>query len=185
MLTSLYSFNYYFVWQLVLFFLILSVLCYVFYCFGLYTIAKRRQLNKPGLAFVPVVNYYILGSIADQYDMLWTGRNIKLKKVLLWLGAGFISVYVLFFCLFVFGSNAFEAVFIWFPFLFLLLFPAGIVLIVFQFIALHKVYRSCTPDNAVVLIVLSIIFSIITPFVLFAIRNSDKGLPFMQPNQQI
>jgi hypothetical protein len=32
----------------------------------MYTIAKRRQINHPWMAWVPVVDMYLLGCISDQ-----------------------------------------------------------------------------------------------------------------------
>ncbi|MEI3416017.1 MAG: hypothetical protein V8Q43_00305 [Christensenellaceae bacterium] len=52
----------------------------------------------------------------------------------------------------------------------------GIILTVFTYITYYKVYRSCSPDNAVLFLVLSILFSFLTPFFLFACRNKDDGL---------
>lgn len=60
-----------------------AVLVYVFYSLGLYTIAKRRGLRYYGLAWVPIADYWILGSIADQYHNAHTGKNLKLRKHLL------------------------------------------------------------------------------------------------------
>lgn len=165
---------------------ILAVIFYVFYSIGLYTLAKRRGLRYPGLAFVPAINYWLIGSAADQYDLIYKGRNMKLRLVLLWLSIPFIILYVAYFVLyFDFMSSIWMNVALYsFPTAFLIvasiMFPLGIVLTVFYSIALYKLYRSCTPDNATALLVCSIIFSVIIPFVLFALRNSDKGMPLQE-----
>ncbi len=46
---------------------------------ALYTIAKRREINKPWLAFIPVMSGWILGSVSDQYRYV-TKRQVKNKR---------------------------------------------------------------------------------------------------------
>lgn len=46
---------------------------------ALYTIAKRREINKPWLACIPVVSGWILGSVSDQYRYV-TKRKVKNKR---------------------------------------------------------------------------------------------------------
>ena len=41
---------------------------YVLQSLGLYTIAERRGIRNPWLAWVPVANMWVLGSISDQYQ---------------------------------------------------------------------------------------------------------------------
>ena len=47
---------------LLFFVLVVGLVFYVFESIGLYTLAKRRGLQYPGLAWVPVANMWILGS---------------------------------------------------------------------------------------------------------------------------
>lgn len=163
-----------------------AVLVYVFFSLGLYTIAKRRGLRNYGLAWVPVANYWILGSVADQYDNAHTGKNLKLRKHLLWLSITSIILY------FVMNSIIYNNIntYIYTPYILILyfymfiLFPFVFALLIFEYIALYKLYRSCSPDNAVVLLVFSITFSVIIPFVLFSMRKSDKGMPVLPPAQE-
>ena len=53
----------------------LSIAAYVLSSLGVYTIAKRRNINHPWMAWVPVANGWVVGSLADQY------RYVKLGKV--------------------------------------------------------------------------------------------------------
>ena len=63
----------------------LGILVYVLQALALYTIAQRRGIKKPWLAWIPVVNVWILGSISDQYQYV-VKRQVKNKrKVLLGL----------------------------------------------------------------------------------------------------
>ena len=45
----------------------LSIAAYVLQALGLYTIAKRRGISNPWLAWVPVAWVWVLGSISDQF----------------------------------------------------------------------------------------------------------------------
>lgn len=55
---------------------------YIFTSLSYYTIAQRRQIKNPWLAWIPVGNYWIIGSIADDYDKR-NGINKNWRKVLL------------------------------------------------------------------------------------------------------
>ena len=46
---------------------ILAVITYIFSSLGSYTLAKRRGIRAPGLAWIPIGGVrWILGSLADQ-----------------------------------------------------------------------------------------------------------------------
>lgn len=53
----------------------LGIVAYILEALALYTIAKRRGIKKPWLAWIPVGNVWILGSLADQY------RYVKKREV--------------------------------------------------------------------------------------------------------
>lgn len=73
----------------------LGVLVYVLQALALYTIAKRREIKKPWLAWVPVANVWILGSISDQYQYV-VKRQVKNKrKVLLGLNIAMTALLVI------------------------------------------------------------------------------------------
>lgn len=65
--------------------MVLSVACYVLEALSLYTIAQRRGIRKPWLAWIPVVNVWIVGSISDQYQYVVNRRIQNRRKVLLGL----------------------------------------------------------------------------------------------------
>ena len=44
---------------------VISIVTYVLTALAMYTIAKRRGLNRPWLSWVPVVNCWVLGSLSD------------------------------------------------------------------------------------------------------------------------
>jgi hypothetical protein len=54
---------------------------------------------------------------------------------------------------------------------------AAIGIAVIRYMALYDVYRSLDPNNAVLFLVLSILFSPTEPFFLFFNREKDQGMP--------
>lgn len=48
------------------FILLLSLATWVFYSLGLYKLAKNQGMNNAWLAWIPIGNYYILGSVAKE-----------------------------------------------------------------------------------------------------------------------
>lgn len=87
-------------WSLNLFSGSLGIVAYVLQALALYTIAKRRGLNKPWLAWVPLVNIWILGAISDQYQSVANGKTKKKRKIL--LGLCIAAIIVFFACLILF-----------------------------------------------------------------------------------
>ena len=162
-----------------------AVLVYVFLSLGLYTVAKRRGLRNYGLAWLPIANYWVLGCLADQYDNAHTGKNLKLRRHLLWLCIATVSLYIIVYV--IIAKAAFSqysalnmlvnSLLLTPYFMLYVLLPLFFTLIIFCYIAFYKHYRSCSPDKAVVLLVFSITFAVIIPFVLFSLRKSDKGMP--------
>ena len=62
-----------------------SVASYILYSMGLYTIANRRGIHNGWLAWLPVGDAWILGSISDQYQYVVKGKIRNRRKVMLWL----------------------------------------------------------------------------------------------------
>ena len=140
-------------------FFAIAVVCYVFEAIALYTIAKRRGIQSPGLAWVPVGNSWLLGSIADDYTGKTMGTGSKYRFLLLFISAGEVLLSV------VVGLA---------PLMSLFILPLMIAAAVFVYMALFKVYESCSRENKTVYLVLSIVFPIAIPFFLFALRNKDS-----------
>ena len=166
-----------------------SIVMYVFHSLGMYTIAKRRMIHNPWLAWIPVANLWILGSISDQYQYMAKGKTTKRRKVLIGL---MIAMYALVLVIgIVAGVTAGLAVIgeartqILVPALILVfgyiaLIVLAIVLTVFQYIAYYDLYSSSNPDNAVVFLVLGIFFNFLNAFFVFACRKKDLGIPVPQ-----
>lgn len=168
-----------------------AVLVYILKALALYTIAKRRNIKKPWLAWIPVVNVWILGSVSDQYQYV-VKRQVKNKrKVLLGLNIAMAAI----------GSVVLIAAVWLFAVLLLMIISvptmsdpetlvsnlmyyagtnvvllnliglAGILAIplavvsviqtVFYYMALYDVFRSCEPKNSTLYLVLSLVGNVV------------------------
>lgn len=189
----------YLVW--VLFMLALAVASYVLRSLGIYTIARRRCLRNPWFAWVPVVDYYLLGCISDQYQYVVKGRNKSRRKILLTLNIVLWVLYAAFFVMyFVACISAVKGVIagmnmdrmtrqVTTPLLAALclalpMMGVSIVTKVFRYMALYDLYTSCSPQNNVLFLVLSIIFGVTEPFFIFFNRKKDGGMPPRKPEPQ-
>lgn len=169
-----------------------AVAAYVFQSLSIYTIAKRRGIRKPGLAWVPVANVWTLGCISDQYRYVVKGQVKNKRKWLLGLSIAMWAVYVMFFAAFgsfmvavIADTYEFEflgvAGFLGMGGAFVALMGLCIALTVFQYMALYDLYCSCEPGNAVLYLVLSIVVSVCQIIFLFLCRNKDLGMPPRRP----
>lgn len=175
-----------FLFMFILVILAVAVVAYIFQSLALFAIAKRRMIKNPWLAWLPVGWDWILGSISDQYQYVSKGKIRNRRKVLLWLtitsmvlsalyeimntfqvfqvlggglslGWGITAVMMLVVCVGMIG--------------------VGVTLAVFYYIALYDLYQSCDPSNSLLYLLLSIFLGVTTPFILFACRKLDRGMP--------
>ena len=175
--------------------MLLAVASYVLTALALYTVARRRGLKYPWLAWIPVASCWLLGSLSDQYRYVVKGEHthrrvfllcFRILTVLLTVSLlGLVGTL----CFQVFDSMMRQDVIpdlLWIQIfrqatsLLVVGLPLlGIVIAywVFRFMALYDVYKSMEPENAVLFLVLSILFRITEPFFLFFSRNKDGGMP--------
>lgn len=178
--------------------LVLGIVSYVLSSVATHTIAKRRGIKHAWLAWLPVGNSWIMGSISDQYQYVAKGRVRNTRKVLLGLS---IAAVVLSFWSQSNSNAAFQELLTYVEggtvdatatamntgvgfLLRLVTWGVGVASAVFGYIALYHLYMSCNPNNGVLFLVLSIIFGITQPFFLFACRNKDLGMPPRKPEPQ-
>lgn len=180
---------------------LVGIAMYVLRSLSLYTIAKRRGLNHPWLAWIPVGTEWIIGSVSDQYKYVTQGKQQSRRKVLLVLTiAGMVlGVYAagitvsrvldLVFRLDVMGNGhisdemALRMVMAMLSGLGggLAAGILGIVAYVFREMCMYDLFKSCDPKNVVLFLVLSIFFGFTEPFFLLACRNKDLGMPPRKP----
>lgn len=169
--------------MIMLFTLAYSITTYVLYSLGLYTVAQRRRISKPWLAWIPVGNLWLLGSISDQYQHLAKGKITGRRKILLGLCIASVVMYFVWLFSMVLGlvlaeASGMAAGSVLIMLLDLLVFFAIVItLAVFEYMCYYDLYCSCDPNNGALFLVLSIIFSGIMPFFVFACRKKDKGMP--------
>ena len=180
----------------------LSLAAYVFTALAIYTIAQRRGIKKAWLAWVPVVNVWILGSISDQYRYVVKDQVKSKRKVLLGLNlANAVFVVAVSVSLIVTGISIFNAVLHhaaeeqlgWIAMrgigitllLCLPMLVLSLIAFVFRAIALYDLYTSCDPQNNALYLILSLIpgiSQITQPLFLFLCREKDEGMPPRREN---
>ena len=174
--------------------MLLSIAGYVLTALALYTIARRRGLRNPWLAWIPVADCWLLGSLSDQYRYVVKGEHRSKRKILL-----FFRVLIMIMWIFLMGLlanlffHAFGSMF-WGSInddqIFQILHQAlnllvvclpligiSIAYAVFRYMALYDIYKSLDPENCVLFLVLSILFGVTEPFFLFFSREKDGGMP--------
>ena len=183
----------------------LGIVSYVFCGLSLYTIARRRCIKKPWLAWIPVVNVWILGSLSDQYRYVVRGEVKNKRKVLLTVSvlkcvlslvvyvrvaASIISTASQMFqgagedmLMRMLLSGLGKGLLLSIPPLIL-----SIAALVFELMALYDVYTSCEPENNVLYLILSIvpgISQLTKPLFLFLCRDRDGGMPPRRENPEV
>ncbi len=175
-----------------------SIALYVLSSLGLYTIAQRRGLNSPWLAWIPVARVWLLGSLSDQYRYVTRRQTSSRRKILLVLDLiSLVLKVIIVVCLISLVGQAIAAVVAFYSEeqllstlfstligLLGLLVPLAAVSIAYtiiRFMALYDVYKSLDPSNCTLFLVLSILFPVTEPFFLLCNRKKDLGMPPRRP----
>ena len=167
-----------------------GIASYILTALAVYAISRRRGLKKAWLAWIPVVNCWLLGSISDQYQYVVKGETKSKRKWLLVLS---VVKAVLTLTVVVLVSAAVAGAILAGPGfsrgqsvigpvlgvlgVLMPLAAAHIAYLVIRYMALYDVYRSVDPGNSILYLVLSILFSPTEPFFLFFNREKDLGMP--------
>lgn len=156
---------------------------YFFRAYALYNLAARRGLPRPWLAWVPVGQEWIMGYLSDQYQATVHRQNKKRRTMLVVLSAVTFGSALLTMCAMVSsmitamnGRFDFGLLFGLMSSLSFVMSAACIAYLIYYYIAMYDVYRSCDPTNATVYLVLSILINISQVFFLFACRYKDYGM---------
>lgn len=173
---------------------LLSVVMYVFSALALYTLAGRRGIRNPWLAWIPVVNVWLIGSLSDQYRYVVKGETRNKRKALLILNVIILLlsiVMIVFVVMLIIAAvrsgmynyhegTAMKEILraaIGLGSVSVIMTGVGIAVAIVRYMALYDIYYSMDPGNCVIYLVLSIIFNFTEPFFLFFNRNNDKGMP--------
>lgn len=170
-----------------------SVVSYVLNAVGMYRIAKRRGIHHAWLAWVPIGCNWLLGSISDHYQYVAKQKVTKRRKVLLILSLILLVALGLFttgIVATVLSANSaagemtgaiLSVALLVISYLAML--GLSIAITVICYIAYYDLFRSCKPENAVLYLVLGILFSVTLPFFVFFGSGSDKGMPAKRAQQ--
>lgn len=154
-----------------------AVVAYILTGKSLSAIARRRGIEKPWLAWVPVGSDWMLGCISDQYRYVTfnqeTNRRGKLLTLSIISMAGGILIGAL--TVMTLDSDS-SAAMVWLLLLYVYL-AVAIVQTVLQFKAYFDLFRSCDPDKSLVYLLVSIFASFPLPFFVYSCRNKDLGMP--------
>ena len=171
----------------------IAVAIYVIKALSLSTIAGRRGIRHPWLAWLPIGEAWILGCISDQYRYVALGQVKNKRKILLVLNilmhAAVIGILVLFVNLMVQTIGLTEELMqeyiltqmlgsaMGMLLLYFVMLGISIALTVVQYMALYDLYASCEPGNKVLYLVLNIFIPITLPIFLLLCRKKDYGMP--------
>ena len=179
---------FYFLFLLVI--VAVSMAAYVLHSVGVYSVAERRGIRNAWLAWIPIGNLWILGSISDQYQYLTKGKVKNRRKALLVLTVAEVVAYIVCFVSMIIAgiSTAISGT----PAAAIVTVLAGLVmaaisiaLVVITYMCYYDMFRSCEPGSATLFLVLSILISYALPVVVFLCRKKDLGMPKRKdPNAQ-
>lgn len=174
----------------------ISIAAYVLQSLGYYTIAQRRGIKHPWMAWVPLLNLWVLGSISDQYRYVARGQIRNRRKVLLGVAIGMAVCCVALFAAYIVMMfnmlsnidmintmvpeqmlSAMTGSFVTLGIVGFVSWVLAILLTVFQYVCLFDLYASCSPDNKVIFLVLSILINVTLPVFVFVCRKKDDGMP--------
>ena len=165
---------------------VFGIISYILTSLGAYTIANRRGIKNAWLAWIPVGSTWIIGYISDQYQQVAKGKNTRRRITLMvtyavTIGASFVVGIIGGILEFVPDAMVFAVVML---VMVLALLGVSIAYSVLFYFCLYDLYASCKPESSVLYIVLTILVSITTPFLIFSCRNKDQGMVPPQPQYQ-
>lgn len=173
-----------------------SLLTYIATAYSLFTIAGRRGLKGTWMAWIPLLQLWTLGQIADDYRLKAMGQKKNRRTALIVLRVAFgVLLIAMVVALVFFIVMALESVYgpeellegtiltvtLAFFGSLLLFLGTAVALAILRYMALYDLYRSCEPENAVLYLVLNIFFTITQPVFLLVCHKKDKGMPQPTP----
>ena len=177
----------------------LAIACYVLQSIGLHTLAKRRGIKHPWLAWIPFGDYWIIGSISDDVR-LWNKSVLSYRRIILTaLMAGsmifsLVQSWPAFQMIWALQDAEYmdpnelavemEYYLTWIEsyetgfggLLSMAASIASIVATVLYYMCLYDLFASCRPQQKAMFLVLGILINVTIPFFIFACRNHDDGM---------
>ena len=168
---------------------VIGIAIYLLESISVYKMAKSAEIKNPWLVFIPVANDWVFGTLAEKYKKK-NGTKSARFGIILPVLEGIVFIESIALTIFTVISvkeitgYALDAVntsaemapeqfmsLIPVIILYFALMAVAIAYVVVFFIALWRVYSSFDKSNATLYIVLSVIFTISVPIILFIIRN--------------
>lgn len=168
---------------------VIGIAIYLLESISVYKMAKSAEIKNPWLAFIPVANDWVFGTLAEKYKKK-NGTKSARFGIILPVLEGIVLIETIALTIFTVISikeitgYALDAVntssemapeqfmsLIPVIILYFALMAVAIAYAVVFFIALWRVYSSFDKSNATLYIVLSVVFTISVPIILFIIRN--------------
>jgi len=165
----------------------IGIVIYLLEAIGVYKMAKSAEIKNPWLAFIPVANDWVFGTLAEKYKKK-NGTKSARFGIILPVLEGIVLIEAIALTIFTvisikeitgYALDAVNTSAEMAPEQFMSLIPViilyfalmAVAFAVVFFIALWRVYSSFDKSNATLYIVLSVIFTISVPIILFIIRN--------------
>ena len=168
---------------------VIGIAIYLLESISVYKMAKSAEIKNPWLAFIPVANDWVFGTLAEKYKKK-NGTKSARFGIILPVLEGIVLIEAIALTIFTVISvkeitgYALDAVntssemapeqfmsLIPVIILYFALMAVAIAYAVVFFIALWRIYSSFDKSNATLYIVLSVVFTISVPIILFIIRN--------------
>lgn len=168
---------------------VIGIAIYLLESISVYKMAKSAEIKNPWLVFIPVANDWVFGTLAEKYKKK-NGTKSARFGIILPVLEGIVFIESIALTIFTVISvkeitgYALDAVntsaemapeqfmsLIPVIILYFALIAVAIAYAVVFFIALWRVYSSFDKSNATLYIVLSVVFTISVPIILFIIRN--------------
>jgi len=163
---------------------------YILQSLSLHTLARRRGIASPWLAWLPYGNYWIIGSLARDYDKQ---NNIQRRwdKTLLTLSIVFSASYLIIYFAVIFGTlitmlnmdaatmpeeTAVAIVLVVFS-AFIPIVIIATALQIITYICFFKIFESTVPEKALKYFLLSLLLPLAQPICLFLCRNKGYQHP--------
>lgn len=168
---------------------VIGIAIYLLESISVYKMAKSAQIKNPWLAFIPVANGWVYGTLAEKYKKK-NGTKSARFGIILPVLEGIVLIEAIALTIFTvisikeitgYALDAVNTSTEMAPEQFMSLIPVIILYFALMavafayavvfFIALWRVYSSFDKSNATLYIVLSVVFTISVPIILFIIRN--------------
>ena len=147
--------------------------------------AKACHLPRPYLAWIPVANAYLIGQMAECGASRGGKKCMAYRKILLGLQLAVVGIAVVMIFLVIIvavmaavsESTASSAMFvILLVMAYLALMGVSIAYTVFCYIAYWQIFRLFDENNAVIYLVVSILFSVASPFIFLILSRKTPAL---------